>query len=79
MAKHYNKKVRVWQYKPGDLILREVLPGARKTSEGVLGPNWERSYLIHESLKNGAYHLADMDGTILPRAWNAIHLRAYYT
>ena len=79
VARYYNKKVRARSYKVGDLVLRIVLPGARKASDGVLGPNWEGPYLIKQDLKNGAYHLANMDGSELPRAWNAEHLRPYYT
>ena len=79
VARYYNKKVRARSYKAGDLVLRLVLSGARKASEGVLGPNWEGPYFIKQDLRNGAYHLASMDGTELPRAWNAEHLRPYYT
>ncbi|XP_074347624.1 uncharacterized protein LOC141686489 [Apium graveolens] len=28
--------------------------------------------------KKGTYHLEDMDGKLVPRAWNAEHLRKYY-
>ncbi|XP_052177535.1 uncharacterized protein LOC127791591 [Diospyros lotus] len=78
VARYYNRKVRVRWYKLGDRVLRLVLIGARKASDGTLGPNWERPFVIHEDLGNGAYHLANMDGAVLLRAWNAEHLRPYH-
>ncbi|KAL4567054.1 hypothetical protein LXL04_022625 [Taraxacum kok-saghyz] len=35
-------------------------------------------YKIDSRVGNGAYWLADMEGTLLPRSWNAIHLKAYF-
>ena len=70
--------VQVWCYNVGDLVLRLVLPGAHKTSDGTFGPNWEGPYTIKKSFNNGAYHLAGMDGIALLRAWNAEHLKPYF-
>ena len=47
-------------------------------SDGTLGPNWEGPFIVKENLGNGAYYLENMDGAILPRAWNADYLRPYY-
>lgn len=37
--RYYNRKVQVRRYKPGDLVLRLVLPRARKVSDETLDPN----------------------------------------
>ena len=52
-----------------------VFPRARKASDGTLGSNWKGPYIIKGKLGNEAYHLENMDGAILPRAWNEEHLR----
>ena len=79
VARYYNRRVRIRCYRVGDLVLRLILPGARKASYGTLGPNWEGPYIIKENLGNGAYHLANTNGAKVPRAWNAEHLRPYFT
>lgn len=59
-------------------MMRLILLGAHKASDRALGSNWEGLYIIKENLDNGAYHLEDMNGVILPLAWNAEHLRPYF-
>lgn len=66
MVRYYNQRVRVRCYKIDDLVLRLVLPGARKSYEGTLGTSWEGPYIVKENLGNGAYHLANMDETTPP-------------
>ena len=78
VARFYNRKVRTRRFKTGDLVLRLILPAARKAGEGTLGPNWEGPYIVKESLQNGAYHLTSMEGALVPRAWNAENLRPYF-
>ncbi|RDX99443.1 hypothetical protein CR513_17518, partial [Mucuna pruriens] len=34
---------------------------------------------ILESLYNDAYHLEQLDDTIIPRTWNSMHLKYYFT
>nr|GEU36477.1 hypothetical protein [Tanacetum cinerariifolium] len=45
---------------------------------GKLGPKWEGPYEVTEALRDGAYKLRSMDGTILPRTWNIPNLKRYY-
>ena len=66
VARYYNRRVRVRCYSVGDPMLCLVLLGARKANDETLGPNWEGPYIIKENLGNRAYHLANMDGVILP-------------
>ena len=46
MAKCYNSKVRWRDFQVGDLVLRKVMGTVKDTSQGKLGPNWERAYRI---------------------------------
>ncbi|XP_074374613.1 uncharacterized protein LOC141715024 [Apium graveolens] len=77
-ARYYNKKVRGQLLKVGDLILRKVMPNMKNFQHGVFGANWEGPYKIKAILWKGTYHLEDMEGKLVPRAWNAKHLRKYY-
>ncbi|XP_074352702.1 uncharacterized protein LOC141691847 [Apium graveolens] len=77
-ARYYNKKVKGQLLKVGDLVLRKVIPNTKNPQHGVFGANWEGPYKIKSILWKGTYHLEDMDGKLVPRAWNAEHLRKYY-
>ncbi|XP_074374428.1 uncharacterized protein LOC141714832 [Apium graveolens] len=77
-ARYYNKKVKGQLLKVGDLVLRKVMPNTKNPQHGVFGANWEGPYRIKSILWKGTYHLKDMDGKLIPRAWNAEHLRKYY-
>ena len=46
MAKCYNSKVRWRDFQVGDLVLRKVMGTVKDTSQGKLGPNYERAYRI---------------------------------
>ena len=78
VARHFNKKVRIWNFKEGDLVLRKVTQNTRKRSDGVLAPNWEGSYLIRIVVRNSAYKLEDMKGYPVDHTWDADHLRKLY-
>ncbi|GJY27888.1 reverse transcriptase domain-containing protein [Tanacetum coccineum] len=43
-----------------------------------LGPKWEGPYEVTEALRDGAYMLRSMDGTVLPRTWNIANLKKCY-
>ncbi|KAL5777386.1 hypothetical protein ACOSP7_010312 [Xanthoceras sorbifolium] len=78
VARYYNKKFNLRHFKKGDLVLRLLLPRTHNPQEGSLGPNWKGPYLVDENLGNGAYHLVNVNGAHVPRAWNAEHLCKYY-
>ena len=40
MARYYDQKVKPRSYKPGNLILKKVLPTRKDPTHGKLGPNW---------------------------------------
>jgi len=52
---------------------------ARKDpAQGKLAPNWEGPFKVIENLKNGAYRLETLDENLIPRTWNASHLKFYF-
>ena len=76
--KYFDKKVRARPLKTGDLVLRKMMPNMRVPAHGAFGAKWEGPYIIKTVLWEGTYHLTDMDGRLIPRAWNAQHLKRYY-
>ena len=55
--RYFNFNVKERRFKEGDLVLRKVLPDTKEVNAGVLGPNWEGSYVIAEVLQPGTYSL----------------------
>jgi len=52
---------------------------ARKDpTQGKLARNWEGMFRIIENLQNEAYRLEKVDEKIIPRTWNASHLKFYF-
>ncbi|KAL8127958.1 hypothetical protein AgCh_014767 [Apium graveolens] len=78
VARYFNKRVKSVPFKVGDLVLRKVMPNTKIAQHGVLGANWEGPYKVKAILWKGTYRLEDLDGKLIPRAWNAEHLRKYY-
>ena len=75
-ARRYNSKVVSREMKVGDLVLKKVTAPAKM---GKLAPNWEGPFRVKEKFSTGAYKLEELDGTAIPRSWNAINLRHYYS
>lgn len=78
LAKSYNQRVQLRCYTPGELVLKKVLPAARKPADGKLGPNWDDPYQVDSITRVGAYRLRDMTGRSLPQPWNSTHLCKFY-
>ena len=78
IARCFNRKVKIRNFKEGDLVLRKVTQNTRKRSDGVLAPNWEGSYLKKMVVRSGAYKLEDRDGYLVDHIWNADHLKRFY-
>ena len=68
IANSYNKNIRIRRFQIGDLVLRKTFQNTKDPVDGKLD----------SKAGKGAYWLADMEGTLLPRSWNAIHLKAYF-
>ena len=78
IAKAYNKNIRIRRFQVGDLVLRKAFQNTTKPGDGKLAPKWEGPYLIDYEAGKGAYWLSTLEGDILPRSWNAIHLKYYH-
>ncbi|KAI3802237.1 hypothetical protein L1987_30367 [Smallanthus sonchifolius] len=78
IAKSYNKNIRIRRFQVGDLLLRKAFQNTTNPSDRKLEPKWEDPYLIDSETGKGAYWLATMEGDILPRSWNAIHIKTYF-
>ena len=78
MARYYDQKVKPRIYKPGDLILKKLLPARKNPTHGKLGPNWEGPYIVSHIIRSGNYELQTVEGKILPHSWNAEHLKRFY-
>ena len=74
----YNRRVKPRVFRPGDLVLRKVFENTADPTAGKFQPNWERPYVVMRAGETGPYTIDKMDGTPVPRMWNAMHLRRYY-
>jgi hypothetical protein len=77
MAKYYDSKVKIQQYKVGDCVMRNN-EASRALPPGKLAPRWEGPYVIADAMEKGSYVLARLDGTVLQRTWNGVHLKKCY-
>jgi hypothetical protein len=77
LEKYYNQRVQQKQFKAGKYVLRSNAASHARPL-GKLSPNWEGPYHINEALGKGAYTLTRLDGTDIPRTWNAAQLRKCY-
>ena len=77
-ARYYDQKVKPRSYKPGDLVLKKLLPGRKDPTHGTLGPNWEGPYIVSRVVRPSNYELQTKEGKILPHSWNAEHLKRFY-
>ena len=77
-ARYYNQKVKPISYKPGDLVLKKLLPSRKNPTHGKLGPSWEGPYIVTRVIRPGNYDLQTEEGKILPHTWNAEHLKRFY-
>ncbi|GAU30847.1 hypothetical protein TSUD_365550 [Trifolium subterraneum] len=75
-SRKYNTRVMARGFREGDLVLKRPMG---RNKGGKLAPNWEGPYRIQEAFGGGAYRLETLKGETLPRAWNVINLRFYYS
>ncbi|KAI3795368.1 hypothetical protein L1987_38020 [Smallanthus sonchifolius] len=78
IARSYNKSISIRRFQVGDLVLRKAFQNTTNPSDGKLALKWEGPYLIDSEADKGAYWLATLEGYILPRSWNVIHLKTYF-
>ena len=56
-TRYYDQKVKPGSYKPGDLVLKKLLPARKNMTHGKLGPNWEGPYIVSRFVRPGNYEL----------------------
>ncbi|GJY20891.1 hypothetical protein Tco_0393457 [Tanacetum coccineum] len=66
MTKYYNARVRGVTFRPEDFVYRSN-DASHTVAGGKLGPKWEGPYEVTKALKDGAYRIRSMDGTVLLR------------
>ena len=77
-TRYYNQKVKPRSYRPGDLVLKKLLPARKNPTHGKLGLNWEGPYIISHVVRPGNYELQTEEGKVMHHAWNAEHLKRFY-
>jgi hypothetical protein len=78
VARSYDKNIRIRRFQVGDLVLRKAFQNTTDPTHGKLAPKWEGPYKIEAEAGKGAYWLTNKDGIMLPRSWNAVHLKIYH-
>ncbi|XP_010496006.1 PREDICTED: uncharacterized protein LOC104773139 [Camelina sativa] len=79
VARYYNSKIRGRPLAVGDLVLRKVHENTEELNAGKLGINWEGPYRITREVQNGVYQLEDSEGKPVPRSWNSLQLKLFYS
>ncbi|XP_050229096.1 uncharacterized protein LOC126678235 [Mercurialis annua] len=77
MAKYYNARVKERSFEEGDLVLKKSEIGRGAAGFGKLEANWDGPYRVIAVVGQGAYRIAHLDGTPLPRTWNVENLKKY--
>ena len=62
----------------GELVLRRVFESMTNLVDRNFQPNWEGPYTIVRVGTTGFYALSRLDGIVVLRMWNTIHLKKYY-
>ena len=78
LANSYNIRVKPRVFRPGDLVLRKVFKNTADPTVRKFQPNWKRPYVVMQTGEVESYVIDKIDGTPVPRMWNAMHLRRYY-
>lgn len=77
VAKYYNSSIMLREFKEGDFVLRESAV-SMPTKVSKLSPPWEGPYRVTKVIRPGTYRLETLNGSPLPNAWNAVHLKKFY-
>ncbi|KAM1857183.1 hypothetical protein ACFX14_007318 [Malus domestica] len=74
----YNKRVKIQQFHPGDLVFRKAFITARWEGSKKMAPIWERRYKISQVGGRGSYTFTTISDKEINKQWNAYNLRKYY-
>ena len=77
MSKAFNKRVKLRQFAPGQLVLKKIFPH-QDEAKGKFSPNWQGTYMVHRVLTGGALILAEIDGEIWPKPISLDAVKRYY-
>ena len=78
MKNLYNMNVKLRAFQSEDLVLRRVFENTVDPAAGKFQLNLKGSYTIVKVGAAGSYTLDKLDGTPLPKMWNAMHLKRCY-
>jgi len=78
LVSEFRDKSRIREAACKESEFRDKSSDARK-NEGKFSSNWEGPFRVREVAQGGAYHLEWLSGKIVPRTWNATHLKFYYS
>ena len=78
LATLYSRCLKPRMFLPRDLVLRKVFEKIADLMAGKFQANWEGPYIVTQAGKSGSYALDKLDGTLVPRMWNVMHLKRYY-
>ena len=56
-TRYYDQRVKPRSYKPGNLILKKLLPTRKDPTHENLGPNWEGPYIVSRIVRPCNYKL----------------------
>lgn len=77
IARSYNRKVRLRQFKQHDLVLKKIIDNQDQFKE-KFAPNWEGPFVVKKVLTGGALRLQEMDGDEFPQLINSDTVKRYY-
>ncbi|RDX93273.1 Gag-Pol polyprotein, partial [Mucuna pruriens] len=76
VAKRYNATVFPCPIRKDDLVLRRTLMGV---DTNKLTPKWEGPFRVREEVGQGSFKLEHLNEKVVPRTWNSITTRKYYS
>nr|KYP72113.1 Pol polyprotein [Cajanus cajan] len=79
MTRRFNSNLSPRSFSEGDLVWKAQGLARKNPREGKLAANWDGPLRIRHNLRNGAYKLEDLSGKVIPKTWNATHLKKYYS
>ena len=68
----YKRRLKPRMFQPGELVLRKVFENIADPVARKLQANWEGPYIVVRASESRSYALDKLDGTLVPRMWNAI-------
>ena len=78
VKRYCNKKVRPWNFLPGDLVCRKLEAARPSEAHDALAPKQKEPVRVSQALGNGTYKLETLDEELIPRTWNAYNFCKFY-